>query len=47
LLQSPFRFHDDLDESAPVHAEHVQMKRLLKNMTKPKPAQDWVSSDWL
>ncbi|KAJ6603093.1 hypothetical protein B0H10DRAFT_650220 [Mycena sp. CBHHK59/15] len=39
--QSPFRFHDDIDESAPVHAEHVQMKRLLKNMTKPKAASDW------
>ncbi|KAJ7302744.1 hypothetical protein DFH08DRAFT_988799 [Mycena albidolilacea] len=33
--------HFNTDESAPVHLAHIQMKRLLKNMSKPKIAQFW------
>ncbi|KAJ7662545.1 hypothetical protein DFH06DRAFT_355018 [Mycena polygramma] len=40
--ESPFPFpFDDDDEHRPVHADHIQLKRLLKNMTKPKVAQSW------
>ncbi|KAJ6550745.1 hypothetical protein B0H10DRAFT_2127340 [Mycena sp. CBHHK59/15] len=44
-LSDSFRFHDDKDAGiAPVSSEHLQLHRLLKNMSKPKSGFGWTDT---